>query len=155
MAAAAARQSSPFELGAGSSPGHELKWSGLCLPLPTGPCRVQDRDPTQGIGARGSGPSRRDEELGMSVPREDESSRNKRTAKRILAIGLPFVLLTGVGIGYAYWTSAGAGAGTATAAPGVTNAGLSAVVSGLVPGGTVTVPVTVSNPNATTSIAVS
>ncbi|MBK5306261.1 MAG: hypothetical protein JJD92_06185 [Frankiaceae bacterium] len=88
----------------------------------------------------------------MSVP-QDEASRNKRTAKRILAIGLPVVLLVGTGVGYAYWTGAGAGSGTATAAGSITDAGLSAAVSGLVPGGTVTVPVTVSNPNATTSIS--
>ena len=88
----------------------------------------------------------------MSVP-TDESSRNSRTAKRILAIGAPLVLLVGAGVGYAYWTGAGSGSGTATAAGSITDAGLSAAVSGLVPGGTVSVPVTVSNPNATTSIA--
>ena len=72
----------------------------------------------------------------------------KRTAKRILAVGLPFVLLAGTGIGYAYWTSAGSGTGTATAATGPAALSLSGTASGLTPGGSVTVPVMATNSNS-------
>jgi hypothetical protein len=50
----------------------------------------------------------------MTQP-QDESQRNGRTAKRILAIGLPLVLVAGVGLGYANWTQSGAGTGAAKA----------------------------------------
>lgn len=91
----------------------------------------------------------------MSQP-QTESQRNRRTAKRILAIFLPFVIVAGVGIGYAYWTTGGAGSGSATAAGSVSDVTLAPTspVSGLIPGTSVTVPVTATNPNAQTSVAV-
>jgi hypothetical protein len=46
----------------------------------------------------------------------DDSTRDRRTAKRILAVGLPLVLIAGGGVGYAYWTSNGSGTGTASSA---------------------------------------
>jgi hypothetical protein len=85
----------------------------------------------------------------------DESKRNKRTAKRILAIGLPLVLIGSVGVGYAFWTtSAGSGSGTADAAAGLTPVTLSGSITGLVPGATVNVPVMATNSNATSSVHV-
>jgi hypothetical protein len=51
----------------------------------------------------------------------DDSQRNRRTAKRILAIGLPLVVIAGTGIGYAYFTGGtGTGTGSATAGSTVT-----------------------------------
>jgi hypothetical protein len=49
----------------------------------------------------------------------DESKRNRRTAKRILAIGLPLVVIAATGVGYASWNQSGAGAGSAKAATAV------------------------------------
>lgn len=66
---------------------------------------------------------------------QDDSKRDRRTAKRILAIGLPLVVIAGTGIGYAFWTSNGTGTGSASTAAGstVTVAQLG-TVSGLAPG---------------------
>lgn len=78
----------------------------------------------------------------------DESSRNKRTAKRVLAIFLPLVVVAGVGVGYAYWTAGGTGAGTASTAAGLSAITLTAdPVSGLTPGGTA-IPVDVLADNS-------
>jgi hypothetical protein len=86
----------------------------------------------------------------------DESTRNRNTAKRILAIGLPLVVIAATGIGYAYWTGTGSGSGSATAAGSVTAVTLAptSAISGLVPGGSTTVPVTATNNNATTSVSI-
>lgn len=78
----------------------------------------------------------------------NESQRNRRIAKRIVAIGLPLVVIAGTGIGYAYWTSTGAGSGTATAASGPAALTLSGTATGLTPGGSVTVPVMATNSNS-------
>jgi hypothetical protein len=84
---------------------------------------------------------------------QDDSQRNRRTAKRILAIGLPLVVIAGTGIGYAFWTtSAGSGSGTADSAASVTPVTLVGSITGLVPGATVDVPVFAKNTNATTSV---
>jgi uncharacterized cupredoxin-like copper-binding protein len=79
----------------------------------------------------------------------DESKRNRRTAKRILAIGLPLVLIAGAGVGYAWWsTSAGNGTGTATADSTTTPVVLTvANATGLYPGKFVDLAVTAQNPN--------
>src|SRR4051812_8117880 len=79
----------------------------------------------------------------------DESMRNRRTSKRILAIGLPLVLIAGAGVGYAYYVaSGGTGTGTATA-DSTTQAVVMHVGSatGLYPGKTVNLAVTGDNPN--------
>jgi hypothetical protein len=65
----------------------------------------------------------------------DESKRNRRTAKRILAIGLPLVAIAATGVGYAYWTASGTGTGSASSAAGASNlAFLGNSVTGLAPG---------------------
>ena len=86
----------------------------------------------------------------------DESKRNRRTAKRILAIGLPLVLIGSVGLGYAYWTGAsGTGSGNATtaaAAPALTVSS-SVVPTNMAPGvGPSGVTVTVKNTSATQNV---
>lgn len=88
---------------------------------------------------------------------QDDSSRNRRTVKRILAIGLPFVVLAGAGVGYAYWSGGGTGSASSSAATSVSNLVLTpkTAVTGLVPGDSVTVPVTATNNNATTSVSLS
>jgi hypothetical protein len=43
----------------------------------------------------------------------DDSKRDRRTAKRTLALGLPLVVIAGTGVGYAYFTGSGSGSGTA------------------------------------------
>jgi flagellar basal body-associated protein FliL len=85
----------------------------------------------------------------------DESKRNRRTAKRILAIGLPLVVIAATGVGYAYWTSSGTGSGSATAEDGIDVTVTVGAATGLVPGGHVDVPVALSNPSTTTSLRVS
>jgi hypothetical protein len=44
----------------------------------------------------------------------DDSKRDRRTAKRTLALGLPLVVIAGTGVGYAYFTGSGSGSGTAS-----------------------------------------
>lgn len=83
----------------------------------------------------------------------DEPARNKRTAKRILAIGLPLVLIVGAGISYAYWTAPGTGTGTAATANGiavtVTTDTAAFPLAGLAPGvAPKTIGVQVNNPAA-------
>jgi hypothetical protein len=80
---------------------------------------------------------------------QDDSQRDRRTAKRILAIGLPLVVIAATGVGYAYWTSGGSGTGSAaTANPGNTlSVTQTSTVSGLVPGGAAQ-PITVRVTNA-------
>src|SRR3954451_10958400 len=81
---------------------------------------------------------------------QDDSQRNRRTAKRILAIGLPLVVIAGTGIGYAYWTSTGSGTGTA-AAGATPTAQLSVTIPDLVPGSSVTgLVVSATNTSSTT-----
>jgi hypothetical protein len=81
---------------------------------------------------------------------QDDSQRNRRTAKRILAIGLPLVVIAGTGIGYAYWTTNGSGTGTADVAP--TNAASAiqlnqvSAPTGIVLGQTVNVVAKAHNP---------
>jgi hypothetical protein len=77
----------------------------------------------------------------------DESKRNRRTAKRILAIGLPLVLIGSVGLGYAYWTSSGGGTGSATSAAAPAALTLTGTVGGLAPGKTVNVPIYAASTN--------
>ena len=79
---------------------------------------------------------------------QDTPQRNRRTAKRILAVGLPLVVIAGTGIGYAYWTSTGSGSGSATAVSSAAPLSLTGTASGLVPGGSVTVPIMASNSNS-------
>ncbi|MCU1590952.1 MAG: hypothetical protein JWP11_2208 [Frankiales bacterium] len=77
-----------------------------------------------------------------------ESDRNKRTAKRILAIFLPLCLVGGVGFGYAYWTSLGGGSGSATANPTTNNLTLLATAAtGLYPGADLVIPIKATNTN--------
>ena len=80
---------------------------------------------------------------------QDDSQRDRRTTKRILAIGLPLVVIAGTGIGYAYWTSSGTGSGSATASNGVNVVVNVGAATGLAPGGFVDVPVSLDNPSAT------
>jgi hypothetical protein len=83
-----------------------------------------------------------------------ETGRHRRTSKRIVALGLPVVLLFGAGAAYAWWSAPGHGDGEASTGS-ISGLSLSAApVSTLVPGGTVTVPVTAVNDNATTSVPV-
>jgi hypothetical protein len=59
------------------------------------------------------------------------------------------------GAAFAYWTAGGSGSATAKADAAVSDLSLAtSTISGLVPGATVTVPVTATNPNATTSVAI-
>jgi hypothetical protein len=78
----------------------------------------------------------------------EDTTRNRRTAMRILAVGLPLVLIAGAGVGYAYWTSTGTGNGTASAASGPAGISLTGTATGLTPGGSVTVPIMATNPNS-------
>src|SRR4051812_42280480 len=80
---------------------------------------------------------------------QDDSQRNGRTAKRILAIGLPLVVIAGTGIGYAFWTTTGGGTGSATSADAAAVV-LSGTAPGVAPGqdATVTIKATNSNPYA-------
>src|SRR4051812_11566466 len=80
---------------------------------------------------------------------QDDSNRNRRTAKRVLAIGLPLVVIAGTGIGYAYWTAGGTGTGSATADSATTPVDLLANVTGLAPGAPdVTADVMATNNNS-------
>ncbi len=79
-----------------------------------------------------------------------------KTSKRILAIGMPLAAVAATGAAFAYWSGSGTGSGGATAAAqaeAVTLAPTSAI-TGLVPGGSVSVPVTATNPNKTTSVSI-
>ena len=79
-----------------------------------------------------------------------------KTSKRILAVGLPLALVAATATAVAYWTGSGSGTVGATAADGVAGVTLAptSAVTGLVPGGSITVPVTASNGNATTDVSV-
>ena len=79
-----------------------------------------------------------------------------KTSARILAVGLPLAVVAATGVGYAYWTTSGSGSVAGTAASAVAGVELTTKtpVSGLVPGGSMTVPVSAKNPNATTSVNV-
>jgi hypothetical protein len=79
-----------------------------------------------------------------------------KIAKVILAVGLPATAVAATGLAVAYWTATGSGSGTVTAGSvgplellGVSD------VTGLVPGGSRTIPVSAKNPDPTASIAVS
>lgn len=82
-----------------------------------------------------------------------------KTPQRILAIGLPLVVVAATGVGYAYWTSAGSGTGSASTAAGAATLVLEQVAAptDLAPGtpaGAVSVEVT--NPTgAASSVKVS
>lgn len=79
-----------------------------------------------------------------------------KTSARILAVGLPLAAVAATGAAFAFYTSSGSGTVTgaaATSVSGVTLATTSAV-TGLVPGGFVSVPVTATNPNPSTSVRV-
>ena len=79
----------------------------------------------------------------------DDTRRNRRTAKRILAVGLPLVVIAATGIGYANWTQTATGSGTATAKSAVasTVTGVAATAD-LYPGSTGgVVSFSVNNPN--------
>lgn len=79
----------------------------------------------------------------------------KKTSARILAVGLPLAVVAASGAAFAYWTSNGSGNASATAESSVAGVTLASdAISGLVPGGSVTVPVTATNPNAKTSVGV-
>lgn len=70
-----------------------------------------------------------------------------KTSKRILAIGLPLVVVAATGVGYAYWTSGGTATGTAATASEATELVLEQVAAptNLAPGiaaGAVSVKVT-------------
>lgn len=78
-----------------------------------------------------------------------------KTSARILAVGLPLVAVVATGASFAYWTGGGTGSASSAAAAAVSDVTLSATtVTGLVPGGSVVVPVTATNPNATTSVSI-
>jgi hypothetical protein len=84
----------------------------------------------------------------------DESKRNRRTAKRILAIGLPLVLIGSVGVGYAYFTTSGTGTGQATAGtPTALSLTVADGASLLSPGASTTMAVSAAN-NATGAVGV-
>lgn len=80
-----------------------------------------------------------------------------KTSRRILAIGLPLCLIAATGAAVAFWTGSGTGAvsGTAESAATPVVLALKTPITGLVPGATVTVPVTATNPNAKTSVSIS
>jgi hypothetical protein len=88
---------------------------------------------------------------------ELDQKRDRRTAKRILAIGLPFVMIAGAGVGYAYWTSAGSGTGTATSAlPAALSVTQAAAPTNLAPGvAPGAVSATVSNVGGSSTVKVS
>lgn len=78
----------------------------------------------------------------------------QKTSRRILSVGLPLAAVAVTGAAVAYWTGSGSGSGSASSAPGVAALALTPVtgISGLVPGGAVTVPILATNGNATTSV---
>lgn len=78
------------------------------------------------------------------------------TARRILAIGLPLCLVAATGAAVAFWTGSGSGtvSGTAASQASPVTLTLQSPITGLVPGGSITVPVTATNPNATTSVSI-
>ena len=80
----------------------------------------------------------------------------KTISAKILAIGLPLTAVAVTGGAVAFWSGSAGGSGGTTAETSVDALVLStSAVTGLVPGGTVTVPVTATNNNATTSVSVS
>lgn len=80
-----------------------------------------------------------------------------KTSRRILAIGLPLSVVAATGAAVAFWTGSGTGNVSGTAASEATAVVLSlkSPITGLAPGGSITVPVTATNPNATTSVSIS
>lgn len=79
-----------------------------------------------------------------------------KTSARILAIGLPLSVVAATGAAVAFWTGGGSGSAdgkTASSVAAVTLATTSPV-TGLVPGGSISVPVTATNPNASTSVGI-
>jgi hypothetical protein len=74
-----------------------------------------------------------------------------RKQKIATALGAGAIAVAGAGTAFAYWSTSGSGTGTATVTNGyasnvtITNG---ALAGALVPGGSTTLPVTVTNPNA-------
>ncbi|MCW2682006.1 MAG: hypothetical protein JWM62_3407 [Frankiales bacterium] len=79
-----------------------------------------------------------------------------KTSARILAVGLPLAAVAATGAALAYYTSASSGSAAGSAAEAIDAITLStgSAVSGLVPGGSITVPVKASNPNTKTGVGV-
>jgi hypothetical protein len=96
-------------------------------------------------GARG--------ETGARQLLERESEMRYLTKKSKIIAAAAIIGLASSGGAYAYWTTTGSGSGSATTA---TTAGTLSLaggpVGGLVPGGTVNVAITATNPAATTSL---
>lgn len=80
-----------------------------------------------------------------------------KTSMRILAIGLPLAAVAATGAALAFWTGGGSGSAAGSAASTVAGVTLATTspVTGLVPGGSITVAVTATNPNDTTSVSIS
>jgi hypothetical protein len=79
---------------------------------------------------------------------QDETKRNLRTSKRILAVGLPLVIIVGAGIGYANWNQTGSGSGSAKAVSALASTvGGGSGAADLYPGGSGTLYFTLTNPN--------
>jgi hypothetical protein len=78
------------------------------------------------------------------------------TKSKVIVAGVAGLSLGISGVAYAYWTTSGSGSGSATAAGTAGTLSLTTpttpVVTGLVPGSFIDVPVTASNSSTTTSL---